>query len=319
MSLPNPVLPDRSVAVSRRCARRCLFLRPSREANEFVGYCLGVARRNHPSVRLSALAVLGNHHHQVAGDEEGELSSFYRDFHGLLARGLNCVLGRGETFWAPGGTPKVLICDEESLWEQLVYVAVNPVRHGLVEKPELWPGLISRPEDVGTKTFRFERPEKFFRHDVPDALPPVVEFQLELPLEFADMDPEAFRQEYRRRVDERVAKLRAERKREGLGFTTPQQIRDQNPLDSVGDTFPDRDLSPRVACKDPARRAGMLLWISTFRLAHWCAWQLWSRGDREVLFPYGTYLMQRRYRVRCRDPDEHRYPLAEDEAGRLAA
>ncbi len=82
----------------------------------------------------------------------------------------------------------------------------------------------------------------------------------------------------------------------------PKAILKQNPKEAAGDTFPDRDLNPRVACKDPRVRCGILRWLSEFRFAHNVAWQLWSSGIRDVLFPYGTYWMRVKYRVRCRDP-----------------
>ena len=302
MSHPTLSIPRLSHAVSRRCAQRCFFLRPSKKTNQLFGFCLGVMLQKHPTVRLTCFAVLSNHVHYVVSDDEGDLSSFFRDLNGLLARSMNCCLGRGESFWAPGGPRPVGIFDEEALWEQLVYATVNPTKDGLVRTPEEWPGLLSLPEDVGTRTFRFERPSKFFRSEGEGSLPEVVEFQLEQPVELEAMDPEAFRHEYRRRLDAKVAEVQRTFAEAGRGFMGPQLVRDQNPYEAAGDTFPDRDDTPTVACKDRRLHQAVLRWISEFRLAYRMAWVLWASGLRETLFPFGTYWMRVKYGVRCRDP-----------------
>lgn len=300
MTLANPSFPRRSYAANRRCSRRCFFLRPSGKTDRVLGYCLGYTLRKFPTTRLTAYTFLSNHYHFVVSDDEGNLKGFFALLNSLIARCLNCVLGRGENLWAPGGAERSAIFDVESLWEQLVYCTVNPTKDGLVETPEAWPGLLSLPEDVGAKTFRFERPNRFFRSEGENAMPEFVEFELEIPVEFESMPLEEFRREYRRRLDAEV--VRVHRVRRGKPFMGAQQIRDQNPKASAGDTFPDRDLNPRIACKSKEKRRGILRWLSEFRLAHSVAWFFWSRGNRDTVFPAYTDLMRTRYRVRCRDP-----------------
>jgi hypothetical protein len=300
MTLPNPSFPRRSYAASRRCSRRCFFLRPSPKTDRVLGYCLGYVLGKVPTARLTAFAFLSNHYHFVISDEEGKLREFFTLLNSLIARCMNCVLGRGENFWAPGGTPRAAIFGLEGLWEQLVYCTINPTKDGLVESPEDWPGLLSLPEDVGAKTFRFERPDRFFRSEGEGAMPDFVEFELEVPVELEHMPLDAFRREYRRRLDAAVAQVHAERR--GKPFMGARQILDQDPKAAAGDTFPDRDRSPRVVCKNEKQRRGILRWLSEFRLAHAVAWLFWSRGDRETVFPPYTDLMRARYRVRCRDP-----------------
>ena len=300
MSLANPALPRRTHAADRRCSGRCFFLSPSRKTNRILGYCLGYALFRHPAVRLTAFLFHSNHWHLVLSADDGDLSSFFALFNSLVARAMNCHLRRGENLWVPGGTPKRPIFGVEGIWDQLTYCTVNPVKDGMVESPEAWPGLISLPEDVGTKTFRFERPEEFFRAEGDDAMPDAVEFTLEPPVELESMDPEEFRREYRERLDARVAKVHVERR--GKPFMGAQQIRDQDPLASAGDTFPDRDRDPRIVCKDKDQRIGILRWLSEFRFAHRVAYFFWSRGARDTIFPAYTYLMRVRHGVRCRDP-----------------
>ena len=62
MTLANPSFPRRSHAASRRCSRRCFFLRPSRKTDRVLGYCLGYVLSKLPTVRLTAFAFLSNHY-----------------------------------------------------------------------------------------------------------------------------------------------------------------------------------------------------------------------------------------------------------------
>lgn len=300
MSLANPALPRRSYTADRRCSDRRFFLRPHPKTDQILGYCLGYALSRHPAVRLTAFVFLSTHYHLFVSADDGDLASFFGQLNSLIARAMNCRLRRGENLWSPGGTRKRPIFGEEGIWDQLTYCTVNPTKDGLVERPEAWPGLISMPEDVGTKTFRFERPDVFFRDEGDAAMPDAVEFMLEPPVELEAMDPAEFRREYRRQLDARVARVHEERR--GKPFMGAQQIRDQNPLASAGDTFPDRDRDPRIVCKNKVQRIGILRWLSEFRLAHTVAYFFWSRGARDTVFPAYTYLMRVRHGVRCRDP-----------------
>jgi hypothetical protein len=160
MALPRRLEPGRTHAVTRRCARRTLLLRPDEEVNQIVLFSLGVALTRH-SVELHAFLAESNHTHTNATDDAAELSDFFRDFHSLVARALNARFGRGENLWAPGSFDNVEIHDQATLEEQLLYLWTNPVKDGLVERPEDWPGVFFLPEDFG-REITVRRPESAF-------------------------------------------------------------------------------------------------------------------------------------------------------------
>jgi putative transposase len=160
MSLPRRVEPGRTHTVTRRCAQRRFFTRPDDQVNARILYALGVAMNRH-QVELHGFMGESNHQHSAVTDDLAELSDFYRDFHSLTARALNAHYGRGESFWAPGSFGNVEVHDQATLKEQLLYLWTQPVKDGLVERPDDWPGVKFLPEDFGRK-ITVQKPEGSF-------------------------------------------------------------------------------------------------------------------------------------------------------------
>ena len=164
--LPRRLVPGQVYAVTRRVRDRTFLLRPGPAINQIVMYSLGVALERH-AVDLFALLAESNHVHSNPGDGKAQggqssaIPDFYRDFHALTARAANAHHGRGENFWRAGSYDSVEIHDTRSLEEQLLYTWTNPVKDGLVERPEDWPGVKFLPEDFG-KSFTVERPDEAF-------------------------------------------------------------------------------------------------------------------------------------------------------------
>ena len=72
MTQPRRVVPGQTHQISRRCARRCFLLRPSKTVNRIVAYALGVALNRH-GVLLHAAQVESNHYHFQVTDVRGVL------------------------------------------------------------------------------------------------------------------------------------------------------------------------------------------------------------------------------------------------------
>ncbi|MBL4844039.1 MAG: hypothetical protein JKY65_00815 [Planctomycetes bacterium] len=166
MTVARRFLPDQRHSITRRCARRCFFLKPTPFVVQTLLYCLGVALKDNPLIALHGFLAEANHIHVVVHDLSGpddvsQLSSFMRRFDSLVARALNTYYGRGENFWAPGSYDNCEIWNQASLESQLLYLWLNPVRDGLVPRPESWPGAKFLPEDFGTQVV-IEKPEGAF-------------------------------------------------------------------------------------------------------------------------------------------------------------
>ena len=160
MSLPRRVLPLGVHLVTRRVVGRRFLLRPSKEVNAIVKYAVVRA------CALMEVVLLGttwesNHWHAVVYDPRCRLPKFMHAIDTLVARALNAHYGLGDAFWAPGSYSNQELYGNETVMDKLTYTLVNPVKDGLVERPEDWPGFRTLPEDVGT-TLVAERPEGAF-------------------------------------------------------------------------------------------------------------------------------------------------------------
>ncbi len=71
----------------------------------------------------------------------------------------------------------------------------------------------------------------------------------------------------------------------------------QDPFDSPRSHAPRRKISPRVAAKNKWRRIEALArnkqWLADYREAM----RQYNAGNRDAVFPYGTYLMHVRHHV----------------------
>lgn len=94
------------------------------------------------AVRLITIIVMGNHVHLLLlVDSPNDLPGFAEYFKRETAHAINNLLGRNQrTVWKDG-YDSVVIIDHEKLLERLAYFYLNPVRAGLVESIDDYPGL----------------------------------------------------------------------------------------------------------------------------------------------------------------------------------
>ena len=359
MSLPRRLVPGQIHFTTRRASKRCAFLLPTPKVKAIVLYTLGRAQQTSPGVKVHALCLEVTHKHDAVTDAKGEslLPAFYREFHALTARALNAHYGRGENLWRTESYDNVETHTPHDLEEQLLYIWTQPVKDGLVARPEDWPGMLFLPEDFG-KTFTVRKPENaFFGSRKPkgleptyppalkahraalrreakrereerarrdrlrgrgarrrrqleversrrqrkkeratstprdrDTLPEVLTVTISPPPGYEHMSLEEVRAYFRKLLDERVRVIHAEREAHGwTSFMGLERVMAQNPLDSVGDTFPSFARNPRIACKNPALRIALLQGLQLWRSAYQAALARWREDDRKVRFPWGAY------------------------------
>ena len=70
MSLPRAVYPGSTCMITRRCTQRQLLLRPDRETNNAVVYCLAVAAQRY-EVDVIDFVQMSNHLHDAIFDRHG--------------------------------------------------------------------------------------------------------------------------------------------------------------------------------------------------------------------------------------------------------
>lgn len=297
MTAPRRVLLGSLYLVTRRCLERRFLMRPSRETNEILLYCLAVAARKH-GIQVHAYCFLSNHHHLVVSDPRGNLPAFAQYMDSLIARALNSVLGRWEWFWAPGSFSGVTLESREDVLEKMAYTLANPAMAGLVRRGEEWPGVRSTPEQIGAGKRMVKRPERFFRKEGP--MPEEVELEVVCPPGFESV--EELRRELARRVKELEDEAARRLAEEGRTFAGERKVMAQKPNARPAPEEPRRELNPRVAARDKWKRIEALLRLKAFLSDYREAWSRYARGVRSTVFPAGTYWMKVAHGVPCAAP-----------------
>lgn len=294
MTAPRQVLPHATMMITRRCLNRMFLLRPSAVTNDVFRFVLAVAAQRH-QVQIHAYCVLSNHFHCVLTDTQGNLPAFEQYLDSLVARALNALHGRWETFWAPGSYSAVRLVSPEDILAKMAYVLANPAAAGLVRRGEEWPGLWSRPELLGHGPVEVKRPDHFFRPGGP--LPESASLELTCPPGFESTDTlrVALRAEVAALEDAAARRLG----KEGRGFLGAPKVLAQRPDARPSGGEPRRGTNPRVACQDTWKRAEAIVRLKEFLVAYRHAWEAFAQGIRDTVFPEGTYWMRVAYGVHC--------------------
>ena len=296
MTLPRRIVPNATYLVTRRCTQRLFLLKPSIRTTTVFVYCLAVAARK-TGVLVHAIAVMSNHYHAVCTDPEGRLPEFMAYLHRLVATCMNAGLGRWENFWASEKPSAVLLENDEDVLDKIVYLACNPVTSGLVAKAEHWPGL---PAYQPGKTLNADRPEVFFRKDGDMAesasitlVPPPLTTKPTL---------QNYNEQISNLVRSEEMRVQTEMGKLGRSFRGKAAALGQKVSDSPFTKKQRRRLNPDVACKSKWHRIEALRRLKSFISEYKEALIEWRRGNREVVFPAGTYALRIHAGVRCVHP-----------------
>lgn len=164
----------------------------------------------------------------------------------------------------------------------------------------------TRVAEIGGDPTDVERPPAFFAED--GAMPERVELQHEMPEELLEGELEDGAIERARARIAAVAEAkekqaRAEMEAAGRSFKGADRVLKSSPY-ARAKTFEARHgLNPRYASAgDEEALAAVILRDAEFAERYAAARDRWLAGDREVVWPAGTYGMRRWHRVRCADP-----------------
>jgi putative transposase len=287
MSVPREVLPGRFYMDTRRCTQRQFLLRPDPETNNNFLYCLAEAAARF-EIDVLLPSVLSNHHHTVVYDRHGRIVEFVEHFHKMLAKCQNALRGRWENMFSSEPVSLVHLVGVEDVIAKLVYAASNPVKDGLVDRVDHWPGVNGLSALLNGRSLRARRPTHFFRAD--GCMPAEVTLDLTLPPELGD--PTKILLAVRDGVKVVEAEQAAIRARTGKTVLGRRRILRQSWRDSPTTHEPRRTLNPRVAARSVWLRIEALQRNKWFVEAYRAARTAWLAGIPTV-FPPGTYWLRR--------------------------
>ncbi|HVJ15686.1 MAG TPA: hypothetical protein VM686_09595 [Polyangiaceae bacterium] len=277
--------------VTRRVTQQQSFLRPSRQTNQIVAYCIASAAE-HTGVQLHAVTVMSNHWHAVLTDPQARVPEFLERVHRSIAKCLNATMGRWENFWSSDKPSIVRLVTEQDVLDKMAYVLANPTTAGLVHSPDEWPGLITRR--IG-ESHAIEKPEVFFDQEQDEE----VRLVFIRPPIFPELDDMELNALLIGSVQRLVRRARDRMKAAGRSFGGVRAVLSEPLTNRPKTAAQRRKLNPRIAAKDPSSRIGAIATLKRFAAAYRVALEAWRQGERERLFPAGTYGLRVRAGVYC--------------------
>ncbi|MFV8752272.1 transposase [Nannocystaceae bacterium ST9] len=265
--------------MTRRCSERRFFLRPDPTTRQIFEYVLALACTQH-EMQLHAFVMMSNHYHLVVTDPHGHISDFEQQFNSLVARALNQYLGRDGSLWDPDSFNGVELLDEEAVVERLAYVHANPVTAHLVKRALHWDAT-SAGLAFGERR-SVERPRVFFS----ESMPQQTTLELVRPRVFMHLNDEALA----RSIRERVIQAENQSVTDGavLGM---RRVLAQHWNDSPPRKPREHHIRPRVAAACAKTRALALQAYRAWLESYADAIRRFCEGQRDVMFPLGTYWM----------------------------
>ena len=296
MSEPRRLLNDTTYLLTRRVLWRQFRLKPSDKVNQILLYCLAYAAQRY-QIKIHAFCFLSNHYHLVLTDPGSRLPRFMAWLNKYTAKCINTLHGEWGTLWDPGSYSAVVLANEEAVLDKILYTLCNPVEAELVSRASQWPGLRTAADEVARASYEVERPEVFFRKNGP--LPPTVRLTL-APLQCCEhLSTDELAALLSKGVQEREEEVQRRVKKKRRGFLGWRNVVKQRRVDAPKNPEPRRGIQPRLACRDKWKRIEILGTLKGFLEKYREALTRFLKGERDVVFPAGTYLMRVRFKVNC--------------------
>jgi REP element-mobilizing transposase RayT len=282
--------------ITRRALRRTHLLRPDRKLNQLCLYLLAVYCERY-GIELHAVVFMSTHEHLVVTDKRGRIPDFLRDYHREVALGTKVLRRWDGTMWDSEPTNRVELCTPQAVIEKLAYIMANPVDAALVHRAEDWPGIITLPHDLGTRTWTIERPDFYFDSDNPQ-WPKTATLRLTMP------QTPWVQEEVRRRVGQELRHLESEAhqrtRAKGWRVLGRSAVLRSSPYERATSWEPLQSLNPNIAVGRGQRQVFFqaVKILQTFRQAYRKALEKWREGCRNVVFPPATWQMHWLHGVR---------------------
>ena len=289
MTKPKEQHKGQCAELTRSTGHRTFYWRPGHDSRELFGYMFGKALLDCGQLAHAA-SCMSNHTHILLTDVSGRRSAFMQQLFSNSARKRNLQLNRRENIWAPGEPGDMAVLDVEEVVERVLYIALQPVAAGCVERVEQWTGFQILPRHWG-KPMRFRRPEL-----CSNKMPEFVEFTPMPPPGFEHIPLEqviAFFEDLIAAEERRCAR---KRRRPVLGIAYCEAM---SPFSTPKTKRAMRTLNPRFCSTDHSLLFRALRRQREFRNEHRRSLNRFRKGRRDVAVPAGTQQMARLAGAEC--------------------
>ena len=297
---PRRAIPDRVLLISRRTHELRMGMVP-RIGVALIQMFILFRVALETGMRLHAFAFLPNQYQLVISEprNHSRVSEFIERLNRYLARVFNARNRTRGYFWDSEPTHIVELLDPESALDAMVYTLTNPQKAGLAVAPGRWLGLESSVDAIGAPATPVAKPPGMASY-LPDSL----DFVLVKPAFFDHMDDADFRELLAKRVRAASLKIRRERRQKGLRTLSNAEILETHHRDTPRETEADEEERKADRTRSLFRGAPALcreaeLTLQGFHDAYRTAWERWSDGDHDVLFPPGTDKLRRVHGACC--------------------
>jgi hypothetical protein len=305
MTMPRDARPGVVWFATRRATRRHHLFSPDKQGLVAAIYWFVTAiYALRCGIRVHMVQVMSTHIHEVLTDVHGNLSRFFELRNRALVNALKVILPWPEELLSKTPANWVECPDAATVLHAMAYTAANCVAAGLVRTPSKWPGAKTLPEEVGRRVVRARRPNHYLRADNPQ-WPDEVELRIEMPalLEEAYGSQDAARAALAAETAKLVKQAHEKNATTGRGYAGAKRVLASSHTRRANTPEPYGSRNPTFAARGNAELAARLAARRrAFRAAYHRAWTEWSQGNRNVVFPFGTYKMRVVFNARCHPP-----------------
>jgi putative transposase len=290
MSYPRRVVAGTTSMITRRTLRRTHLLRPDRELNQIFLYCLAVCSDRF-GIQVHSSTVMSTHEHLIVTDTVGQLPRFTQELHRLTALAIKSLRKWEGALWDHEKPSVVELRTPTAVIEKMAYCIANPVAAGLVHKASQWPGINTAPEQLGRGSWTVKRPDMFFDKDNPQ-WPATATLTLTMPPNLERTDAEV-----RELVADEVKRLEAQAqvdiKAKRWKVLGPKVVQRLSPYERAKSWEPLRGRNPSFAVGRGQKEAftAAVATLRAFRSAYREALEQWRLAVRDVVFPFGTWVI----------------------------
>ncbi len=305
MTRPRRQLPNTLYHLTKRMEGRRCFAVPCQRVNETFRYLLAWAAAK-TGVEVCAYSLLSNHAHLVFCDPLAKRAEFARLLFGSFTVARNHDLDRRGPMWKHEESKASPIVGADTALEQVLYVMNNAVGHRLVRYQTDYPGLWSRPEDVG-KMQLVPRPAGGRWDEF--AGDPSIEFRLSIPTGMEELlsvpSGGSLMDAYRKKLivdraahERRIHARHREENRQRMveGRRARSYLGRRRVLNTKFGHEPPDDGRPNFSWIALARSREARRALIAERQAFLRAYEKWRRGNKRAKWPPGTYAIVKFYR-----------------------